>query len=43
MVLNQKKLFEQGIHVKEEWDQEYGPGKPEKAGKHLKSLHGEWR
>uniref|UniRef100_A0A671E149 Cilia and flagella associated protein 92 (putative) n=1 Tax=Rhinolophus ferrumequinum TaxID=59479 RepID=A0A671E149_RHIFE len=38
LVLNQKKLF--GIHVKEEWDQEYAPGKPEKAGKHLKSLHG---
>ncbi|KAM5279183.1 uncharacterized protein CFAP92 isoform 2-T2 [Hipposideros larvatus] len=39
LVLNQKRLSEQGIHVKEDWDQKYAPGKPEKAGKHLKSLH----
>lgn len=43
MVLNQRRLSEQGIHVKEERDEEYAAGKPAKAEKYLKSLDGEWR
>nr|KAF6456651.1 hypothetical protein HJG63_007219 [Rousettus aegyptiacus] len=38
LVLNQRRLSEQGIHVKEEWGEEYAVGKPEKAEKYLKSL-----
>nr|XP_031542013.1 uncharacterized protein KIAA1257 homolog isoform X2 [Vicugna pacos] len=38
LVLSQRRQSEQGIHVKEESHQEHLPGKPEKAGKGLKSV-----
>ncbi|XP_032314639.1 uncharacterized protein KIAA1257 homolog isoform X2 [Camelus ferus] len=41
LVLSQRRLSEQGIHVKEESHQEHLPGKPEKAGKGLKSVPAE--
>nr|XP_005600397.2 uncharacterized protein KIAA1257 homolog isoform X1 [Equus caballus] len=40
LVLNQRSLSEQGVHIEETWSQEFAPGKLEKAGKCLKSLHG---
>ncbi|XP_013845566.2 uncharacterized protein KIAA1257 homolog isoform X3 [Sus scrofa] len=41
LVLSQRRLSEQSIHIKEELHQEHTPGKPEKAIKSLKTLQAE--
>ncbi|XP_016053441.1 PREDICTED: uncharacterized protein KIAA1257 homolog [Miniopterus natalensis] len=43
LVLNQRRPSEASIQVNEEWNQEYEPGKPEKAGKLLKPFHVKWK
>ncbi|XP_054418107.1 uncharacterized protein CFAP92 [Pteronotus mesoamericanus] len=40
LVLNQRRLSEQSVHTQEDWNQQDSSGKPEKAEKPLKSLHG---
>ncbi|XP_066216303.1 uncharacterized protein CFAP92, partial [Saccopteryx leptura] len=43
LVLNQRKLSEQSIHLREDWNQDYGPENPEKEGEELKSFHVKWK
>lgn len=43
LVLSQRRLSEQGVHVKEEQCQDHAPEKLEKPRRSLKPAHGEWR
>ncbi|XP_022262034.1 uncharacterized protein CFAP92 isoform X14 [Canis lupus baileyi] len=40
LVLSQRRLSAQGLHIRGKWNQEDAREKTEKAGKHTKSLHG---
>ncbi|XP_042768002.1 uncharacterized protein KIAA1257 homolog isoform X4 [Panthera leo] len=39
LVLSQRRLCEEGAHIRKEWNQEHAPEKAEKAGKHIKPSH----
>ncbi|XP_049497040.1 uncharacterized protein CFAP92 isoform X1 [Panthera uncia] len=41
LVLSQRRLCEEGAHIRKEWNQEHAPEKAEKAGKHIKPSHAE--
>ncbi|XP_053074841.1 uncharacterized protein CFAP92 isoform X6 [Acinonyx jubatus] len=41
LVLSQRRLCEEGTHIRKEWNQEHAPEKAEKAGKHIKPSHAE--